>query len=79
LVTRFPYSADEETPAQQQIGRPQLYICVSDQAAGFSYDGRAKDWKATVFGANHKFIVAPSDRAGETFRVTRLGENFASY
>ncbi|HFD31884.1 MAG TPA: hypothetical protein ENJ28_04110 [Gammaproteobacteria bacterium] len=33
------------------------YLCIAEQAAGFSYDKKSKKWKSTIFDTQDKIIL----------------------
>lgn len=55
------------------------YICASDHVAGFAFDRDTKQWRATSFRADEKFLIKSSpkeDRAqGIYFTVTKTGSS----
>ncbi len=41
------------------------WICIADQASGFTYDKKAKKWKATALKTEAKYIIRrPNDGVG---------------
>ena len=57
----------------------QQYLCVAEQAAGFSYDKEKKEWKTTTFGVRSKYVVSKAEGAKHAFEVTEIGKTVPSF
>lgn len=54
----------------------ESYLCISDQAAGFSFNKGQKKWSATTFQANNKYIIKrPPTGTNIEWFVTKFGSN----
>ncbi len=53
----------------------QQYLCVAEQAAGFSYDKATKEWKNATFKASSKYLISKADGTWGAFQVTRIGDD----
>jgi len=52
---------------------PQSWVCVADQAAGFTFNRASKEWGSTVMKATEKFLVTRSDRPNFKWAVKAVG------
>ena len=59
--------------------KPEQYLCATDHSAGMVYDKAQKSWRSTTFRPDTNYVISKSDRAGEAFRVTNVGQKFAGY
>jgi hypothetical protein len=51
------------------------YLCMADQATGFTFDKATKTWSRTNFNvSNSKYVVARSKDERYTWTVTQVGE-----
>jgi len=59
----------------------ESYLCIADQAAGFSFNKGQKKWSATTFNATEKFIIKRQSAEQKIFYknaawvVTRFGSS----
>ena len=63
--------------ADQTVAYAQQYLCVAEKSAGFAFDERTKDWKATTFRTDAKYLIAPGRTREHAFQVTKVGEDSA--
>jgi hypothetical protein len=52
---------------------PQSWVCVADQAAGFTFNRAANEWRSSVIPATEKFLVTRSDRPNFKWAVKPVG------
>jgi len=64
-------AADREKPKEQ-------FLCVSEQAAGFSYDKNSKQWASTKFSSTEKYVISKSTGAKAAFEITEVGDKYSS-
>ena len=57
----------------------QQYLCVAEQAAGFSYDKATKEWKNATFKVSSKWLVSKADGTKYAFQVTEVGKTRPSF
>lgn len=57
------------------LANAESYLCVGDEAAGFVYNKKSKEWKsATFFADKKKWIISKEDENSTSWKVTEAGE-----
>ncbi|UVT20337.1 MAG: hypothetical protein H8K03_21645 [Nitrospira sp.] len=55
----------------------EQYLCISEQATGFSYDKNGKQWNSATFGNTSKYVLASSSTSSDNaFQITIVGDSF---
>ena len=52
---------------------PQSWVCVADQAAGFTFNRASGQWRSAVMPPTEKFLVTRSDRPNFKWAVKAVG------
>lgn len=72
----IPLSTDVEAAYREKT--KEQYLCVGEQAAGFSYDKNSKQWTSAKFGNTGKYVISRSTGAKAAFEITEVGDSYSS-
>ncbi len=63
----------------------ESYLCIAEQSTGFKYSKQSKEWSATVFSTDNKYVIRTTTKddviiadmyKGANYIVHQLGESF---
>jgi len=65
-------------PNSSALAKDDSYLCVAEDAVGFSFNKTSKKWERANFKAEDKYLVSKSSEASKGWEVKKIGESSAT-